>query len=100
MVPAPTSMSSGCCRAQPREDQNSDSFRIKPWNVIDRSVRGSSSPQLAQHARRAQVLLEVQLDQIAGRRLELTDRLRRHRHLAERKRAAVARRGKERARLV
>src|SRR6266508_4633720 len=34
IVPAPTSTSSGCCSAHPRDAQNSCSFRMRPWNVI------------------------------------------------------------------
>src|SRR5436190_11779210 len=38
MVPAPTSTSSGCCNAHPRDAQNSDSFRIRFWNVTTLSM--------------------------------------------------------------
>src|SRR5437867_8885101 len=44
MVPAPTSTSSGCCRAQPRDVQNSESLRMRPWNVtLDSTVETRTS---------------------------------------------------------
>ena len=87
-------MSSGCCSRQPREAQNSDSLKMSCCSVTIRSdvTAGPvhvdlgtdcrrwhyrSASHLAQHPRRLQLLLEVQVDQPPVHGFELARRARR-----------------------
>ena len=69
-------MSSGCCSRQPRDAQNSDSLKISCCSVTMRTDSAGVA-HLAQHPRRFQLLLQVQVDQPPVRRLELARRRRR-----------------------